>query len=86
MANPLGSQCRIEDSYNAATAVRHYLTIITGNDHDLAAQSARCLIRLQSCGSQNSLKMRIDVILILKSSLLVDLIARIGLIQSCQNF
>jgi hypothetical protein len=24
----------MEDSYNAATAVRHNLTIITGNDHD----------------------------------------------------
>ena len=24
----------IEDSYNAATAIRHNLTIITGNDHD----------------------------------------------------
>ena len=37
-------------------------------------------------GSQNDLKIQIDVMLILKSSLLVDLITRIGLIQSCENF
>ena len=37
-------------------------------------------------GLQNGFKIQIDVILIPKSSLLAELIARIGLIQSCEIF
>src|SRR5262245_51255689 len=46
-----GQRMPVEDSYIAATARRHRLTIATGNDHDFRRLASKYLTRLKSSSS-----------------------------------